>query len=70
MRTYYFDTKDGFPVRDNKGMDFTRASEAIKHSKRLAAGKRKSATATSLSSLPMDQERKFIESPVYVAGAG
>lgn len=38
MRTYYFDTKDGLPVRDHKGIDFPRASEAIEHSKRLAAG--------------------------------
>lgn len=22
MQTYYFDTKDGVPVRDNKGIDF------------------------------------------------
>ncbi len=38
MPTYYFDKKDGLPVRDNKGIDFARASEAIEHSKRLAAG--------------------------------
>ena len=36
MRTYYFDRKDGIPVRDNKGTDFAKASEAIDHS-RLAA---------------------------------
>jgi hypothetical protein len=38
MPTYYFDKKDGLPVRDNKGIDFARASEAIEHSKSLAAG--------------------------------
>ena len=38
MRTYYFDTKDGVPVRDNKGIDFKKASDAIEHSKKLAAG--------------------------------
>lgn len=43
MRTYYFDTKDGVPVRDNKGVDFARASEAIEHSKTLAAGIRREA---------------------------
>lgn len=37
MRTYYFDTQDGVPVRDNKGIDFRRASEAIEHSKKLAS---------------------------------
>jgi uncharacterized protein DUF6894 len=43
MRTYYFDTKDGIPVRDNKGIDFSQASEAIEHSKKLAAGIRSQA---------------------------
>jgi hypothetical protein len=38
MRTYYFDMKDGVPVRDNRGINFSRASEAIDHSKKLAAG--------------------------------
>lgn len=38
MRTCYFDTQDGVPVRDNKGIDFRRASEAIEHSKKLASG--------------------------------
>jgi hypothetical protein len=38
MRTYYFDKKDGIPVRDHKGTEFAKASEAIEHSKKLAAG--------------------------------
>ncbi len=36
MRTYYFDTKDGLPVRDHKGIEFATGSEAIEHSKELA----------------------------------
>lgn len=37
MQTYYFDRKDGVPVRDNKGIDFASTSEAIEYSKKLAA---------------------------------
>jgi hypothetical protein len=37
MRTYYFDMKDGVPVRDSRGIDLSSASEAIAHSKKLAA---------------------------------
>ena len=36
MRTYYFDRKDGVPVRDNKGLGFSKPSAAIEHSKALA----------------------------------
>ncbi len=36
MRTYYFDTKDGVPVRDNTGLEFATSREAIQHSKGLA----------------------------------
>ena len=36
MRTYYFDTKDGVPVRDRTGIDFATNYEAIEHSKELA----------------------------------
>jgi len=36
MRTYYFDTKDGVPVRDNNGLQFATSLEAIQHSKGLA----------------------------------
>ncbi|WP_338692186.1 MULTISPECIES: DUF6894 family protein [Bradyrhizobium] len=37
MRTYYFDTKDGVPVRDRVGLEFANASTAIKHSKQMAS---------------------------------
>jgi len=43
MRTYYFDTKDGVPVRDIRGIGFSRVSEAIDHSKKLAASIRRQA---------------------------
>ena len=36
MRTYYFDTKDGIPVRDHSGIEFATIHEAIEHSKGLA----------------------------------
>ena len=37
MRTYYFDRKDGVPVRDRSGLAFADQSAAIEHSKELAA---------------------------------
>jgi hypothetical protein len=36
MQTYYFDKKDGVPVRDNKGFQFAGHGAAIDHSKELA----------------------------------
>lgn len=36
MRTYYFDLKDGVPVRDRRGLDFASPGAAIAHSKDLA----------------------------------
>lgn len=36
MRTYYFDMKDGVPVRDNAGLQFATSREAIQHSKGVA----------------------------------
>jgi hypothetical protein len=36
MRTYYFDMRDGIPVRDRKGLEFPTAGGAIEHSKTLA----------------------------------
>ena len=36
MRTYYFDIKDGVPVRDKGGVEFPTVSAAIEHSKNLA----------------------------------
>lgn len=36
MRTYYFDLRDGVPVRDRHGLDFVSPGAAIAHSKDLA----------------------------------
>jgi hypothetical protein len=36
MRIYYFDKKDGVPVRDNSGIEFAGPSAAIEHSRKLA----------------------------------
>jgi hypothetical protein len=35
MRTYYFDMRDGIPIRDRKGLEFPTVSGAIEHSKSL-----------------------------------
>jgi hypothetical protein len=37
MQTFYFDINDGVPIRDRIGMQFVLNSEAIEHSKILAA---------------------------------
>jgi hypothetical protein len=37
VRTYYFDAKDGVPVRDCAGSQFASPAAAIAHSKHLAA---------------------------------
>ena len=36
MRTYYFDMRDGIPIRDRKGLEFPTVGGAIEHSKNLA----------------------------------
>ena len=36
MRTYYFDLKDGIPIRDRQGLEFHTPGAAIEHSKDLA----------------------------------
>jgi Domain of unknown function (DUF6894) len=36
MKTYYFDRKDGVPVRDNRGIEFSNPAAAIVHSRALA----------------------------------
>ncbi|MBB4369959.1 hypothetical protein GGD63_002752 [Bradyrhizobium sp. cir1] len=36
MPTYYFDLKDGVPVRDKSGLDLVSDGAAIAHSKTLA----------------------------------
>jgi hypothetical protein len=41
MRTYYFDMRDGVPVRDKSGLGFVSDGAAIAHSKSLAAKARR-----------------------------
>jgi len=41
MRMYYFDMKDGVPVRDRAGLQLVSDGAAIAHSKRLADKLRK-----------------------------
>jgi hypothetical protein len=36
LQTFYFDVKDGVPIRDRIGKRFALNAEAIDHSKRLA----------------------------------
>jgi hypothetical protein len=36
MRTFYFEMKDGRPIRDRKGLEFPTTSDAIRHSRELA----------------------------------
>jgi hypothetical protein len=36
MQTFFFDTKDGVPMRDRTGIDFQGNLEAIQHCKELA----------------------------------
>ena len=43
MQTFYFDRKDGVPIRDRIGKEFSSDAEAIEYSKALAAHFRKEA---------------------------
>ena len=36
MRTFYFEMKDGRPIRNRKGLEFPTTGDAIEHSKELA----------------------------------
>ncbi len=36
MPTYYFDMKDGVPIRDRTGLEFATTGAAIEHSQELA----------------------------------
>jgi hypothetical protein len=70
MRIYYFDKKDGVPVRDNKGIEFAKGSEAIEYSKRLAAEIRREEAKrdADLSVVVVDESGTEIHSePVYAA---
>ncbi|WP_454627668.1 DUF6894 family protein [Bradyrhizobium cenepequi] len=47
MQTFYFDRKDGVPIRDRIGKQFQSDAEAIEYSKTLAAHFRKEARTES-----------------------
>jgi hypothetical protein len=36
MRTFYFEMKDGRPIRDRKGLEFPTTGDAVEHSRELA----------------------------------
>ena len=38
MRKFFFDMKDGVPMRDRVGLEFNTNAEAIKHCKEIAQG--------------------------------
>ena len=68
MQTYYFDMKDGIPVRDNKGVEFPTTLAAIKHSEELARRLRddKRPRDRGLSVVVIDETgREIHREPVY-----
>lgn len=71
MRTYYFDAKDGVPVRDCAGSQFASPAAAIAHSKHLAAAIRdkKRAGHGDLHIVVLEESgREIHREPVYPAG--
>jgi hypothetical protein len=73
MRTYFFDIKDGVPIRDKGGLKFPTVSAAIEHSKDLAGRLRNDPRPRdpSLSVVVVDEsgtqihsERVYPETPV------
>ncbi len=68
MQIYYFDMKDGVPVRDRVGLEFQTDSQAIEHSKNLAlrAGQEGPAKDRNLCIVVLDQSGKEVHrEPVY-----
>ena len=72
MQTYYFDMKDGVPVRDRAGMKFASNGAAIVHSKQLAEKIRseKRAVNADLYIVVVDESgREVHREPVYPSRA-
>ncbi|MBI5261329.1 MAG: hypothetical protein HY852_05860 [Bradyrhizobium sp.] len=67
MRTFYFDLKDGIPVRDRKGLQFPSVDAAIEHSKELARRLRADARLNdpALAVLVVDESGTEIRERVY-----
>ncbi len=73
MRTFYFDVKDGIPIRDRKGLQFPSVGAAIEHSKELARRIRGDARLTDpqLAVIVLDESGAEIHrEPVYPHGQG
>ncbi|RZN09294.1 hypothetical protein [Bradyrhizobium sp. Leo121] len=71
MQTFYFDRKDGVPIRDRIGKQFSSDAEAIEYSKILAAHFRKEApTEPDLAIVVVSESgREIHREPVHPAGA-
>ncbi|MBO4222454.1 DUF6894 family protein [Bradyrhizobium neotropicale] len=71
MQTFYFDRKDGVPIRDRIGKQFPSDAEAIQYSKILAAHFRKEApTEPDLAIVVVSESgREIHREPVHPAGA-
>ena len=70
MQTYYFDMKDGVPIRDRAGLEFRTDAQAIEHSKTLARrlGHRNLAKDEKLSVVVLNEAGSEIHrEPVYPA---
>ena len=64
MPTFYFDRKDGIPIRDRAGVEFPSTSNAIEHSKELArrlSSDSRAKTPPSLSLSSTSRARRYIE---------
>ncbi len=68
MRTYYFNMKDGAPIRDRTGLEFATTGGAIEHSRELARRIRRDPRITdrSLSIVVIDESGAAIHrEPVH-----
>jgi hypothetical protein len=63
---FYFDVRDGVPVRDNVGREFKFVSEAIEFSKEFAAALRKLGTRRDLRVSVLNEHGSVVhEEPVF-----
>lgn len=63
---FYFDVRDGVPVRDNVGREFKFVSEAIEFSKEFAAALRKPGTRRDLCVAVLNEHGSVVhEEPVF-----
>lgn len=72
MPTYYFDIRDGVPVRDKSGLEFVSDGAAIVHSKSLAGRMRdeKPKGHPALQIVVIDESgREVHREPIYLSPA-